>query len=245
MTTASIPANAFTLFSELNTSSAHALLTAVNGKQLASVIFDDDDTHSNSGRSYQSMLLGANLIDGELLISELFPAPSIYDLSAMKNRFFWLKIKTENQYLFIKVIATEITSTDNVVKILKAFMSNNQRWQPRASFHTRTGPKIELQPKETSLQKGWLQNISRDGGLIELYGMNTKDMVRKHEKFTVAFQFSNEFTPKWRIKIVEASFLRQPCCHLRLRFKFENLNTMEKSQISEFVDGFSEQQSAA
>lgn len=227
------------LHPELNALSAQALLNTVNNKCLLGVIFDDDS--SASSRTYQSTLLGANLIEGELLISEFFPALSVYDMQTMKDDYFWLKIKAGSMYFFIQVTTIETANTYSIVKIQKAYMSQHQRWKPHASFQSRTGPTIEIQPNHTALQKGWLQNISDDGGVIALYGTSTKDMVRKREKFNVTFQFGHEFNPKWRIKIMESTFLRQPCCHLRLRFIFEDLTPIDRGQISEFIHGFETQ----
>lgn len=224
------------LYPELDELCAQTLLNTVNNKCLMGVIFDCDSTYSS--RTYQSTLLGANLIEGELLISEFFPALNIYDIQIMKDNHFWLKIKTNNTYLFVQVIAVETTNTYSIVKIQKAFMSQHQRKKPRASFHSRTGPTIEIKPSYASQQKGWLQTISDDGGVIALYGTNTKDMIRKREKFNVTFQFGHEFNPKWRIKIIESTFLRQPCCHLRLRFIFEELTDIDREQIREFIRGF-------
>ena len=225
-----------TLHPGLDALSAQALLNTVNNKYLVAVIFDDDS--SASSRTYQSTLLGANLIDGELLISEFFPALSIYDMQTMTNNDFWLKIKTDDMYFFIQVSTVETANTYSIVKIQKAYMTQHQRWKPHASFPARTGPMIDIQPNHTAIQKGWLQHISDDGGVIALYGTNTKDMIQKREKFNVAFEFSHEFHPTWRIKIIESTFLRQPCCHLRLRFLFVDLTPIDRGQISEFLHGF-------
>lgn len=233
-----IPTSHF-LYPELDEFCAQALLNTVNNKCLMGVVFDCDSPPSS--RTYQSTLLGANLIEGELLISELFPTLSIYDMQTMKDDHFWLKIKTDDTYLFIQVITVETANTYSVVKIQKAFMSQDQYKKPCASFQSRTGPTIEIQPNYASLQKGWLQNISDDGGIIALYGTNAKDMVRRREKFSVTFQFGYEFNPKWRIKIIKSTFLRQPCCHLRLSFIFENLTLVDHEQIREFIRGFETQ----
>jgi len=224
------------LYPGLDEFSAQALLNTVNSKRLVGVFFDSDSTPSS--RAYQSTLLGANLIEGELLISEFFPSLSIYDMQAMKDNRFWLKVKIDDTYLFVEVITVEAANTYSIVKIQKAYMSQCQRWKPHASFPSRNGPTIEIQPNHTARQKGWLQYINDDGGVIALYGTSTKDMIQKREKFSVTFQFGYEFNPTWRIKIIESTFLRQPCCHLRLRFLFESLTLIDRGQISEFVHGF-------
>lgn len=224
------------LYPELDTLSAQALLNTVNNKCLVGVIFDSKLT--SSSRTYQTTLLGANLIEGELLISEFFPALSIYDLQTMRDNYFWLKIKTDNAYFFVQVITIETANTYSIVKIQKAYISQHQQWKPSTSFPSRTGPTIEIQPSYTAMQKGWLQNISGDDGVIALYGIHTKNMIRKRERFDVTFQFGHEFNPKWRIKITESTFLREPCCHLRLRFTFEDLTLIDRGQIDEFILGF-------
>lgn len=232
----------YLLCPELNERSAQALLHAVNNKCLVAVIFDNDLT--SSSRTYQSILLGANLIDGELLISEFFPALSIYDMQTMKDNHFWLRIKTDDTYFFVQVTAVETASAYSIAKIQKTYMSQHQRWKPNANFQSRTGPTIEIQPSYAAIQKGWLQSISSDGGVIALYGTSTKGMVHKREKFNVSFQFGHEFNPKWRIKIIASTFLRQPCCHLRLRFVFEDLTSIDRGQINEFIHGFEMQKEA-
>lgn len=227
------------LYPELDTLSAQALLKTVNNKCLVGVIFDNHLTPSS--RTYQTTLLGANLIEGELLISEFFPALSIYDMQTMRDNRFWLKIKTDNTYFFVQVITIETAKTYCIVKIQQAYMSQHQRWKPNTSFQSRTGPTIDIQPSYTAMQKGWLQNISGDGGVIALYGANTKNMIRKREKFDVTFQFGHDFNPKWRIKVTESTFFRQPCCHLRLRFIFDDLTLIDRGQIDEFIHGFEAQ----
>lgn len=227
------------LYPGLDTLSAETLLDAVNNTCLVGAIFDHNTP--SSSRTYQTTLLGANLVEGELLISEFFPDLSIYDMQTMRDNHFWLKIKKDNTYFFVQVLTIETATTYSIVKIQKAYISQHQHGKPNISFRSRTGPTIEIQPNYSAMQKGWLQNISRDGGVMALYGTRTKNMIRKREKFEVTFQFGHEFNPKWRIKITESTFFRQPCCHLRLRFIFKDLSLIGGRQIDEFVHGFEPQ----
>lgn len=223
---------------QINATQAKMLLQSASSKQLASLIIDDSMT------SYQTMILGVDLIAGEILISECFPCNPI-KTSPNQHSTVWLKIRSKNEYLFIQVSVIQGSQEDLFVKIIRAFNSKHQRWEPRILFESCKGPTIEIHPTSQPLHYGWLRNVSPSGGLLELYGIKTKRMIERGERHPVTFNFSPAFAPVWGIEILESAFHRQPCRHLKLRFRFTNLNTLEKAQIKGFVDGFNLKQTAA
>ena len=214
------------------------LLDAVNDKKIVTLIIGNRYHH------VQSMILGADLVGSELLLGECFPSLGTEHQESLLNQPCWLKIKSHNRYLFVKILLSSATLYSQVFTILDSYWSMNQRWNSRVQFGARSGPNLRIFHEKEGFQNGWLKDLSAQGGCLELYGAQSKDLFNKRQTLTLELSFHHEFKPELAIQILEKHFKRKPCCYTQIRFKFKKIGDIVYTQLDEFVDAYLEQETS-
>ena len=186
---------------------------------------------------YQTMMIGFDLETKEILLAGMYPAPQIHLLHQLQDHELWLQSRVGSEYLKIKVKPLQYLTHGELlsVELIHAEMSQNRRWQNRASFSSGYGPEIALFIHRSASKKSHILNLSAEGLCIECYGHDLRHDLRSHTQLDVCIKFNDHFSLNTKINIKQCSFRRTPCCHSLVRATFEHTNTLAHHQLQDFV----------
>ena len=186
---------------------------------------------------FQSVILGFDAYENEILLGGIYPRPSIEALEQLSDQPFWVQCNYQGQFLNIYVRACEILVNEDLisVKVLQSQLTTNRRWTPRASFESHKGPCVDVLPKYGATEKAWVKNISYHGALIECFGKDIRKSLDKNKATLMRIQFSKQFTVELKAVVKQCYFRRSPCCHSGMRVEFKQLGALEAMQIRDFI----------
>ncbi|MFT7560067.1 MAG: hypothetical protein ACI93R_001982 [Flavobacteriales bacterium] len=186
----------------------------------------------------QSVIIGGDLLQGNLLLSEPFPYLSHHELAQLAQAPFWLQVPCNDTFLALKVKHTKTIDQMLMVDVLEAHYSNNRRWSPRAHFKAHKGPKVRLALELDPAVTAYLKNLSLHGGAMDFWNKDYQHHFKKGSNHTAEIHFNDQFAIQPKIRVVESRLSREPCCHTHIRFQIKNSDELERCQISTFLHSF-------
>lgn len=186
----------------------------------------------------QSIILGGDLLDNKLLISEPYPSLQFSQCEALKGQLFWIQLIHDNEILSLHVKLLERVGQHLMVYVLGTQNSDNRRWFPRAHFKRHRGPQVKLALDHNPNAAGFLKNISTHGLAIDFWNKDLRDQFRKNSIYEPAIRFNEQFTLTAKYRVLESRLHRDPCCHTQIRFQLIDTNALQQNQITAFIDSF-------
>lgn len=214
----------------LGPSAIRSLLQATERKQLVSLRFDDVPDIATA------VILGADMSQNELLISDT--RPSLIDIFKRMgtNRNCWLQLKTNNDYLRLNVRAMEVRNGLVTLKVMKARSTENRRWHNRVHFQALSGPSVRINREFAPNLSAQLRDLSGKGAVIDIWGKELNRSLCKGQKLNLAMSFNTHFELSLNSTILNSQFVRSPSCHTKLRVYFHELDVLTFHQLEHFVN---------
>lgn len=216
-------------YPDLNEDHAKVLLKASEQRQTITLIIGERQT------TVQSMLLGVDLYNYEILLGPCHPNISPAMQESLECEQAWLKIKSDETWLFIQVRLMTELGQGLLCSINDINQSLNQRLSPRLYFEAKDAPQVCFQSVKQGLLKGRLCDLSVHGAAIEFLGPDKNKLLNRHESHNFVFNFNEYFCPEIRARTVETRFMRNPC-RLRVRIRFNALSDNVFAQLHSFID---------
>ncbi len=216
----------------LDTLQIRALLRAIDQHQHLRVALEN----GASEFSAQSILLGADLDNGLLLLGETLPCISPLFKHHQTPRRCWLQVKCGERYLVLEARPQQLEHGLLTVELLGAHWSENRRWHSRLIFADLQGPSAELIREFSANLKGHLRDLSRGGAAIDFWSKAPADTVAKQSPLKVRLSFNSHFDVITEARVIDRQLIRRPSCHTRLRLQFAPLDAVQDAQISYFID---------
>ena len=208
--------------------SVDALLLALKQKTLLSVGWPEQNIW------LQTMVLGFDIYSGEILLSELCPNLPV---QCIPEGQMYLQLPLKQGWIVMEanVQATIAAEEMMIVSARDAGFSENRRWQPRIAFPMRAGPLAHIKPRGMARQECFVSDLSRGGGLLHCLGKDMRGALRQGQYVPLTMIFNEHFVISTRAKILNAQFVRSPCCHTRLRLAFQDLEPEQRYQLDSYI----------
>lgn len=209
--------------------------------------FNDANLEQSSLRSYQSLIVGIDTENGQLLLDEIFPqCPHL--LPGQKAIFR----HTEGNHMlqFEIQLLQQTQNPDDGHNCLAFSLPKELHYQPR-----RRQPRLMIdksQPLTVRLQSPiydpWFataQNISA-GGMRLTVGGNITDQLEPGSILRECdFKFSRDFQVKCQARVIGFRFARTPYRHTQISLEFIGLPARQHLQLSQLIATLTGQKIAA
>ncbi|VUD56493.1 hypothetical protein TDB9533_02149 [Thalassocella blandensis] len=199
---------------------------------------------NNEATPFSSTLLGFDYYENTLLIDGLSPPIEQMIRNRLMQKPFWMQIKSERGYIHISCILLEVQHDLYTLSLLEGELTHNRRWHPRLAFPSRSGPKIKFQRKNGPDLDGIIRDISISGATADFFGKDIRSELQKNSQVKTRIVFNEQFNLSVDCLIKQSSFLRQPCCHSKVRLMFNDYDQVSRLQLQEFIEALTETEAA-
>lgn len=185
-----------------------------------------------------SVILGFDYCGQSILLDGISQPHSHRVIQSMKGCPFWLQLRHEESFLRIECLLDTLQFDLLTLNILRYEFTDNQRWQPRIHFDSRKGPDVRLEFTNTLPVDGHIKNLSAQGALIEVFGINLREHYDQQKRLNLSIRFNEMFELPLEAELKQCKFRRDPSCHTSLRLIFERQSSMVTNQIDSFIEAF-------
>lgn len=187
------------------------------------------------GQYWQTLILGADLNAGHLLLDEFFPAPPAEILAGEVP--ITLQLVGQPGILEVEVRLTKpywISGQRAFVgTVIGKQFSENRNLCPSVRFARGQAPQGQLLLPLSPLLKGHVTELSRGGFSMTVYTHAKPELLARIGDCQL--RFSDRFLLKTSAQVKSMQFSRRPCCHLQVHGQFQQLSNEQSDNLKQFL----------
>jgi len=185
----------------------------------------------------QCIPLGGDLME-DVILTKAVPN-SLPNAKLMGKQPSFLCISNDAQCLVLELRALESENGLSYWKIQNAYWRQNKRWQPRVCFRAYHAPKVTIVREFQSNITAELHDLSESACALSFWNKDLKHDFDSGSALSAHIKFNEHFSLNTDFDVIAASFIRQPCCHTRLRLRFRGLSDVQQSQLGMLIENLS------
>lgn len=187
------------------------------------------------GHYWQTLILGADLNAGQLLLDEFFPAPPAEVLAGHEPITLQLVGRPGTLELEVRLLKQQWVSGQcaYLASIVNKQFSESRNQTPSAKFVRSQAPQAQLLLPLIPLLKGHVTELSRRGFTMTVYTHAKPELTARSGDCQL--RFSDQFLLKTTAQIKRLQFSRRPCCHLQVHAQFQQLSTEQQDNLGQFL----------
>lgn len=192
-------------------------------------------TSCTSERQWQTVILGFDLTNGEILLDEFFPAPPATVIAGEQELSLILTAEQGLMELKLRIVRRIGTGrhASLLAKTHQHALHPCHRTGLSMEFARHLAPRIEFLVPMVPLIKGHISQLSPDGAVLDCY------MAEKPKLVTFEGHCSINFDDRFQIdtsaKVHQVHFSRSPYRHCQIHLIFDGLTPEQRNQITAFL----------
>lgn len=187
------------------------------------------------GHHWQTMVLGADLNAGQILLDEFFPAPPAEVLAGQVPITLQLVGRPGVLEVEVRLMKPQWVSGQRayLATVLGKQFTDNRTQIPSVQFARNQAPQAQLLLPLTPLLKGHVTELSRGGFTMTVYAHAKPELLARIGDCQL--RFSDQFLLKTTAQVKSLQFNRKPCCHLQVHGQFQQLSNEQRDNLKQFL----------